>query len=401
MTTQSDTEKDSSQSERFNIFCPFGAPGFDMETPLQFRLFDPQICGELQTDWLAYAVESHGITRAELDAMIAGKLLRPRQDKSGREGFLLYTEQQARMAKKLQASGRYSEAELQHIFSEWNEVLEFLSTDDFAYDDMGVDDYESFRRRTRELTEFFADDITRMDDGFCPVPADRLDEHKAEALKRHAEWRRTRDYLATRSDADLKQQQRELWRKNLHEIRFSDEMARLMTAQPFIAQIEQGYSVEVSFRGWETKNYTETTFTNINWSVTLERFKATRNEGKAFPLRTPDFDLTEKGLQLLAPLSPDAYKALHEKYRLDELSALMAERGAKLWECDLAASGRGTCPECGSIFERTTSSRQYCSELCRCRVKSRRYRRSDPERARMAQAKHYKEAYPDDGGGKR
>ena len=117
--------------------------------------------------------------------------------------------------------------------------------------------------------------------------------------------------------------------------------------------------------------------------------------GKAFPLRTPDFNLTESGLQLLSPLSPEAYTALHEKYRLDELSALVAERGPGLWECDLAASGRGTCPECGAIFERTTSSRQYCGERCRGRAKSRRYRQSDPERARLAQAKHYKEAYPD------
>jgi len=59
-----------------------------METPLQFRLFDPQTCGELQIDWLAYAVESHGITRAELEAMIAGKLLRLRRNSAGLEGFL-------------------------------------------------------------------------------------------------------------------------------------------------------------------------------------------------------------------------------------------------------------------------------------------------------------------------
>lgn len=165
MMKQPEIETDSDQPERFNIFAPFGAPGFDMESPLQLRLFDPQVCGELQADWLAYAVESHGITRAELDAMIAGKLLRLRKDGAGREGFLLYTEQQARLANKLQESGRYSEAELQHIFSDWNEFLEVLSVDDLAYDDMSVDDYESFRRRTREMTDFFANDIARIPEG--------------------------------------------------------------------------------------------------------------------------------------------------------------------------------------------------------------------------------------------
>jgi hypothetical protein len=68
-----------------------------------------------------------------------------------------------------------------------------------------------------------------------------------------------------------------------------------------------------------------TAHAGIFWK--FERFKGTRNEGKAFPLRTPDFSLTEKGLELLNNLSPEAYKALYEKYRLDELFALVAERG--------------------------------------------------------------------------
>lgn len=386
---------DAQETERINPFNPIPAPGFNMETPLQFRLFDPQICGELQDDWLAYAVESHGITRSGLDAMIAGKLLRRWKDSAGREGFLLYTEQQARLAKELQVTGRYSDAELQHIFSEWNEFLEILSVDDFAYDNMDVDDYESWRWRTREMTRFFADDIVRMDNGFCPVPAEQLEAHKADARKQYADWLRTRDYFATRSDTDLKPRQHEGWRKALHEIRFSDEMSRLMMAQPFKAQIEQGYSIEVSFRGWETKNFTETTFRSIDWRSTLERFKGTRNEGKAFPLRTPDFNLTERGLELLNNPSPEAYKELHERYRLDELFALVAERGAALWECELSATGRGPCAECNAVFERTTSRRQYCSERCRNRAKNRRWRENDPERARRAQAKHYKEAYPE------
>src|SRR5437868_14447354 len=101
------------------VYDLFGAPAVDMETPIQFRLFDSELCGGLQDDWLAYAVESNGITRAEKDNAV--------------EGFLLYTEQQARMAKKLQATGRYSQAELQYIFGEWNSYLEMLTCDDLAY----------------------------------------------------------------------------------------------------------------------------------------------------------------------------------------------------------------------------------------------------------------------------
>jgi hypothetical protein len=137
-----------------------------------------------------------------------------------------------------------------------------------------------FRRRSREMTQFFAGDIARMDKGFCPVPPDQLEAHKAEARKRHTDWLRMRDYLAARAYSDLKTQQRERWRKALHEIRFSDEWGRLMMAQPFTAQIEQGYSIEISFRGWETTNLSETVFRDIDWPATLDRFKGTRNEGK-------------------------------------------------------------------------------------------------------------------------
>jgi hypothetical protein len=156
---------DTQQFDQTNfVYDLFGASSFDMMAPLQYRLFDPQICGALQEDWLTCAVESHGISRPELDAMIAGKLLRRWKDNAGKEGFLLYSEQQARVAKNLQTTGRYSEAELQHIFAGWNEFLETLSSDMFAYDDMDGDDYESFRRRSREMTDFFADEIARMED---------------------------------------------------------------------------------------------------------------------------------------------------------------------------------------------------------------------------------------------
>lgn len=319
-----------SQGNHDTIYDLFGAPFFDPKNPVQFRLFDPQICGELQEDWLAYAVESKGITRAELDAMISGKLLRRVKNADGREGFLLYTEHQALMAKKLRTTGLYSEAELLHIFTNWNDYVETLSTDLFAYDDID-DDYESFRWRTREMADFFAKDIARMDDPSFPFKTAEMEAHKLEAHRRHAEWCRTRDYLATRSDADLKPAQREHWRKVLHQLRFSDEWGRLSMAQVFAAQIEQGYSVEVSFVGWEATNFDQITFKNINWSWTLNSLKATRNEGKAFPLRTPDFNLIENGLQLLHNPSPEAYKALHEKYQLDELFKLLEEKGAELW----------------------------------------------------------------------
>jgi hypothetical protein len=147
---------DSQEQPQTDVFNLFEAAGLDKRASLEHRLFDPQICGEIQEDFLVNAVEHHGISGSELKSMIAGKLLRHCKNKAGREGFLLYAEQQARVAKKLQATGRYSVAELQHILAGWNDFLEILSADVFAYEDMDVDNYEHFRRRSRELTDAFA-----------------------------------------------------------------------------------------------------------------------------------------------------------------------------------------------------------------------------------------------------
>jgi hypothetical protein len=91
--------------------------------------------------------------------------------------------------------------------------------------------------------------------------------------------------------------------------------------------------------------------------------------------------------------SPAEYAALHEKYQLAQLSALLEEKGAALWICDLAASGRAKCAECGEVFERTSASRKYCKDRCQNKAKARRWRDTNPERSRMAQAKYYRENY--------
>jgi hypothetical protein len=158
-------------------------------------------------------------------------------------------------------------------------------------------------------------------------------------------------------------------------------------------QIEQGYSTDITFDGWHCEAGI-TTLTNLNWPMTLGRFKDTRNEGKMFPLRTPAFNITERGIEFLqsAP-SPDEYAKLHEQCQLDQLNTLLQEKGAALWTCDLDASGRGQCAECSTVFDRTTSSRKFCSDKCRNRAKQRRWRKADPERAREAQARYFEQNY--------
>jgi hypothetical protein len=362
-----------------------------MGTPLEFRIFDTQNCEHLQIEWLASAVEQSGVTRAELDCMLNEGLLRLWTGPTGKQGFILYSERQAVLAKALRDSGRYTTAELRHIFDDWNSFLEIVMVEDLTYDSFEVDDYDHFRRRAAEMVAFFTDDTASpMFHGTAAQQA----AQKEEAAERLRLWKWISDMVNSRPDAELTPNVQAAWRKQLFQLRWTDEWSRMITAQQIATQIEQGYSSEVTFNGSEWSNG-EMKLTNLNWPSTLQRLKDTRNEGKVFPLRTPDFNVTEAGIAFLTPPMPETYQVLFEKYRLDLLTTLLKEWGASLWQCDLAASGRAECADCGAPFERTKASRRFCSDRCRNRAKARAWREKNPEQARQSQAKYYRETYPE------
>jgi hypothetical protein len=244
------------------------------------------------------------------------------------------------------------------------------------------------------MVQFFEEDLNRTDHEKFPLTPEQIAFRKEEAVDRLRMWKWIHNKVAKCLDNELAPKIQKAWRKLLFHLRWTDEWSRIVTAQQFSTQIEQGYSVEISFQGYEWREGV-TTLNDINWDLTLKRFKDTRNEGNMFPLRTPDFNVTERGIEFLKMPSTDEYAAMYEKYRLRQLSALLEETGVALWVCDLAASGRGECAECREVFERTSASRKFCSERCRNKAKSRRWREANPERARMAQAKYYKDNYSD------
>jgi hypothetical protein len=170
-------------------------------------------------------------------------------------------------------------------------------------------------------------------------------------------------------------------------LRFVDEAIRLQEAQRMVVQLEQGYSPEVEFNGW-SQHGTELTLTHLNWRSSLVQWRRSRIEGARFPLRTPDFNLTEHGLELLGRPSPTEFEALFTRYRLDDLYRQLERMGSDLWEPALA-TGTVACPQCGTSFARKVASKVYCTDACRARAKSQRYRDRDPERARLNQARYW------------
>lgn len=287
-----------------------------------------------------------GLDRLALDALISDGLVRTWKDAKGAVGYILYSEKLAQQAHHMRLAGRHTLEELQHIFADWHGFLAIVTGDELAYDNMDIEDYEHFRRRAGEMATFFSEGLGETNDGPFMVPAEHWEEQKQETREKLMLWKRINNTVQNKDDGELSLAFQQAWRKQLFQLRWTDEWIRMITAMDFSTLIEQGYSPEVSFNG---NSYSDgiLTLQHLNWPMTLRRFKDTRNEGLSFPLRTPDFNVTEHGIEYLTPMTPDKYQAIYEQYNLAQLHELLAREGAALWSCDLAASGRATCEECG------------------------------------------------------
>ena len=114
-------------------------------------------------------------------------------------------------------------------------------------------------------------------------------------------------------------------------------------AKHFEAAIVQGYSTEISFRAFSSQG-NEVTLRDIDWYSSLRRYQQTRREGMRFPLRTPDFNITERGLELLTTPAPERYAELHAFYRLDQLAEALAQIGPELWKIPELPTGDAALP---------------------------------------------------------
>jgi len=353
---------------------------------IQLRIFDPQLCDSIDADWLKNAVAPVGITAGEVDGLINDGIVRRWKSPKGAEGFLIYSERQVRVAKALRDSGRYTTAELRHVFGDWNVMIEVCQADVLAYDDFDICDYEHFRRRSASDAKFFEEQLCRNSMAELPWMGE---EQRERTYKQFAYWDRWHKITSSHEDQELEYKQRLGWRKALAHLRFIDEWTRMSSADNPGKLLDRGFSSEVTFDG-HTESGAGTEFHDLNWSSTLQRFKETINEGHDFPLRTPAFTITRNGIIFAALPTPEELAGWEATYRLSELRRLLEKWGSSLWECDLAASGRAECAECRTPFQRTKASRKFCSDVCRNRSKARRYRENNPGKVDAARARYYK-----------
>jgi len=354
--------------------------------PVELRMFDPQFSENLNEAWLAQAAEQYGVTPTEIEAWARDGLLRKWPGPNGATNFTLYSEKQAQIIKSLFSNPRFSKEEVVHIADEWNSYLEMVREEP-AYDDMNVGEYEHFRRRAGEMVEVFQGKSEYSDAAGNPLGEERLAEILDEQREKLAQWELIRGLVDGRAETELPEGFQKAWKKILFRLRFVDEVIRLQEAQRMVVQLELGYSPEVKFDGWSQRG-AELTLTHLNWRSTLVQWRRSRIEGARFPLRTPDFNLTERGLELLGTPSPAQYESLFTRYRLEDLFRELKRMRSDLWE-PTVATGTVACPQCGTSFVRKVPSKVYCTDACRTRAKSQRYRDRDPERARLNQARYW------------
>lgn len=348
----------------------------------EIGLFDSQLAGALDKEWLFDRAQiEEGVDRAEAETLLAEGLVREWQDRDGNRGFIIYSPRQVGVFRTLKQTGLYELAELQHMAECWGDYLEAVVMNEPPYDDRSVSEFENFSRRVADNVSFFQDEVER-----CTGD----DENANQRLE---EWSRMARTLAGKSEETIGDRLRSAIARELWQQRWNDEFVRLIMAQKFETQITSGYSVEITFNGscW---NQGTTNLTDINWKSTFLRLRDVRREGKQFPLRLPEFTVTETGIHQLQRVTPEEYSDLYARYRVEDMYRVLDEMGKEIWSPTPAPLGDAVCPECREHFDRKNPTRIYCGEPCRNRVRNRRWREKDPERARQAQARYWKSYDP-------
>lgn len=366
-----------------------------METygqPLGLGLFDPQVLAPL--DWLVTQTQ---ISKEEVLRLVEEGVLPRRKGADGEAGFILYTEAQLRLMNEIRSLGRYSDDELEHIIRYENRLIDGCFLEVSPYDNKDIPDLEIFKLRIQQEIDELAEEqaALQIPDRLSSFSVSEIQEKLENLAKERARLQKVAHFYHDRSENDLSESQKKMYKKALFRLQWREEWFRILSVNEFEAQIRQGYSPEFILLGYATDEQDRYEFGPPDWGETLAMYMDSRSRGRRFPLRTPDFVLTEDGMTLNAGVTPDRYSELYVRYRLSQLFSLVAQLGKELWNPPELAKGLEKCLACDTIFESDNPKRRYCSKECRESAKHKRWRERDPERAREANARYYARHYSD------
>lgn len=355
--------------------------------PLEFRQFDREVCSGQDSSWLYEQIKEAGISKEQFDRIIGSEIIPKMSDHDGNVGYVLYAPEQLKTVKELQDSGRYTDLELRHIVDKWNEKIEW-SLEVVPYDELGGVEFETYRKHVdREIDELQRHIRVWSETSGSDATIQQLEMQLAN-------WGKISEWMKRYEGATPPERVKERVSRSLFRLRFVNELVRTSDACTFRGAVMQGFSPEVVFSQFQTGfGGSDFRAIRINWRSTFSEFQRSRTSGGEFPLRTPEFDVTQEGLRFRDILKPQQYEDIYQRYQLEDLQAEMQKLGPDLWHPSGLPPNTMTCPECNAAFPRTVPTRRYCSDKCRSRAKQRRWREADPERARQAQARYWSNTY--------
>lgn len=345
----------------YSVKEEFGSP------PLP-HTFDPKVLFPIQ--WhieQAKAEYKLEIFEKEIIKYIEKGLIPRFIQSDGTLGFPIYITGRINFIKKMEQELNLSLKEIQEIIKEedgW--INNILTVDGFEYKDIPL--FEVFK-------EHIEGEISHIKTIFKINDNNKVwDEEKLEIELK--ELKELQSFLNNIKFEQLSEQAKDFIKRSAFKILYANELTRLHKINGFRTKIIKGYSPYVEFNDVFYKPYEyDVELKEINWKWTI--FESESNG--TTEIKTPEFTIKNGEIKLSNLPSPSRFEAIFDKYNLREYLEV---------KCNVKI-----CPACGKEHRRKGI---YCSEVCRNRAKSKRYRKKHPLAKKLSNLKYMIEAAKDE-----
>lgn len=343
----------------------FGQPG-------KFHLFDHKVLLPInrliEGTKKEYQLE---ISENEIIKYIEQGLIPKFIQSDGNLGFPLYITGRINFIQKLEKELKLHLKEIQEIIKqEDNGINNILTVGNLEYKD--ISSFEVFK-------EFFEDEISHIEIILRILKHNKSFDKNFDKEELEKELKEKKAILASLQNIKFEQlpeRAKDYIEQSAFKILCINDQIRLFQINTYRSKIMQGYSPNVEF---SNINYGQGEYNvelkGINWKWIIE---ASDDKG-ATEIKTPEFAIKNGKIEFSTPPSPSRYSEIFNKYNLREYF------GVKLKV--------KVCPVCDKEHKRRGI---YCSEACRNRAKSKRWRKKHRLAKKLSNLKYMIEAGKDE-----
>ena len=340
--------------------------------PGKFHLFDHKVL--LPIHWLIEGTKKEyqlEISENEIIKYIEQGLIPKFIQSDGNLGFPLYITGRINFIKKMEKKLKLPLKEIQEIIKqEDNWINNILTVGNLEYKD--ISSFEVFK-------EFFEDDISHIERILKILKHKKSFNKNLNKEELEKELKEKKTILASLKNIKFEQlpeRAKDYIERFAFKILCINDQTRLSQINTYRSKIMKGYSPHVEFRKFSTAPGGHLCgLLEIDWKITL----ISSDKKDATEIKTPEFTIKNGEIKFPTPPSPSRYSEIFNKYNLREFLELKLK--VKV------------CPVCDKEHKRRGI---YCSEACRNRAKSKRWRGKHPQRKKLSNIKYMMEAAKDE-----